>query len=1452
MARKILINGRREEELRVAIVENQTLEDFEIETKRSGLLRNNIYRGVVVNIAPSLNAAFVDFGESRNGFLAFNDVVESAYAKPVKDAHKISDILVPGQTLIVQVIKDAGGLKGAQVTTNISLAGRYLVLRPKDAKSGVSRKVDDDARADLTQKVRSLDLPDGYGCIVRTNAMDQSRAVLLRDAKVLVQLWRKIESEFAKGTAPQLLYNDQDIVVQAMRDYFDSSIHEVLIDDKSCYERAKAYIRATVESGENKIKYYDDKMPIFTRYGIERQIEQIYARTVALPSGGFIVIDPTEALTAIDVNSAHSTKRESQDLTAYHTNLEAAVEIGRQLRMRDIGGLIVIDFIDMRSGKHQRDVERVMRNAMSRDKARNKVERISPNGLLEINRQRISQALSQRTHLQCPTCNGRGFIPSAEAMGLNLIREIDARAVNGELGGVIIKLHPDIAQQLQNERRREFAQLEHDYGIRIEIVATREISRGEDAIEWLTKRQENALHPERNSQNTDAASIIDVAEAYEAHDSDDDVYRPNDYEEFSSEEARKKRAAKRAARKENKEVKAEADVVEAKREEPVSKREKREKREAEKREKREDSAKADKTSAKESNKPEKMHAIARAASTMALLGILLEQMRHRMEDDQPRQERSRRHFSFKARSRKGETKSKKDSGIQTDLRMFSLDILKAVCVIACHSESSISRREMMSLVPAASDWLVESIQVPKDELLKRVAQLRTQITSRHATARLTCLFDENHGMTPDELGRALIADRDTAVGRRNVQEEGVLEELESCIASRCAKVFGDGIAPASFDTSAIDASNDSLEEDDIQSVLASAVAEETAPIMEVSSHDDVESSAEEEEEEREVSGRRNRRRRNRRRSMEETPISPYVGENCEIITSDVMIAPMTLIEGEDINEAEEDSALSIAQAITQELPAVGSDRRQRRQRHRDRQNAEASHEVKAASENDENVQTPVQTVEPVQTVDSVDASVSESRQEEKTAGSRRRERRATRRAFGDDEIVTESLETTQHAEASSESLEVKPAETEPARPEVHAENRSERSERRAAKRERRAEREPRALETQSAEVSEVRPAPAAEGADNSENRSIRRVRKTRAFKINLADYAVEALAETPAAPEAAVQIAEAAEIVAEANVVEANVVEAKPEVKDMESVQLKVSEPEMTVHEDKRERRTRRTRRGAFGTDEVSADAVEANGDVVKTVESAKVESTKVESAKVESENIESVSHTDRRERRTRRSARRQFMADDDHAVVVENVVVEPVAAVIEPVVEEVPMVLEVPAEPVSEVVSEKRRVRKTRRSSVPTQDESLTVDVVEEPKDAENVQNSVSDTKDKGSQRKSRASQKAESTDQTVETHAESAAPVEKRRVRKTRPRQAVEAAALVEAVVAQVEAESIVSEEPEKVSTEKRRVRKTRKIVEESAAVSSEAQPDDVAVSDETAPRSRVRRTRRTKLEE
>ncbi len=483
----MLINAQRPEEVRIAIISDKTLDQYEVAATESGLCRGNIYRGIVANVQPSLDAAFVAFGEERDGLVRADDVVPSAYHKKVEGDGKhprIDRILQRGQPILVQVIRDGVGHKGALLTTNISIAGRYLVLMPFDDVRGVSRKAEDEERQAVKDRVAKLELPEGCGVILRTNALDQPQKTLNRDLNALLRLWKKIRDEWKMGKGPRLLYSDQDLIVQALRDTLDSSIAEVLVDDDEAFEKAQGYMRTFMPRAGNRLVHYTDRLPLFSRYQLEEQIDRIYQRKVELPSGGSIVIDGTEALTAIDVNSGRATRGKSQEETAVTTNLEAAREVARQLRMRDIGGLVVVDFIDMRSAKNRRDVEKTMRDAMKDDKARTSASRLSENGLLEINRQRLKKALQLRTHRPCPTCSGTGTIASPELVGLNILRRIETRAVTGRLGRVRVELHPELADALQNERRQELAALEREFDIQVEIVAAGGLHRAEERIDW--------------------------------------------------------------------------------------------------------------------------------------------------------------------------------------------------------------------------------------------------------------------------------------------------------------------------------------------------------------------------------------------------------------------------------------------------------------------------------------------------------------------------------------------------------------------------------------------------------------------------------------------------------------------------------------------------------------------------------------------------------------------------------------------------------------------------------------------------------------------------------------------------------------------------------------------------------------------------------------------------------
>ena len=486
----MLINAQTPEELRLAIVTNSTLDTYQVEAAEGGLTRGNIYRGIIANVQPSLNAAFIDYGAERNGFLAIQDVMEDAwYGTPRnKNRPKIDEVLDRGRPIVVQVTREPEDQKGAALTTNLSLAGRYLVLTPFDDTRGVSRKVeDDDDRKRLKQVASQLKMPKGCGVIVRTNAIDQTKTTLSRDLAALLRLWKQVQSEARQGKSTRLLYSDQDLVLQALRDYLDSSIEEVLVDSDDAYEKAREYLRAFLPRGKTKLIRYKERTPLFSKYNLEPQIDRIYERRVELASGGSIVIDRTEALTAIDVNSGRSTRGASQEETAVSTNLEAAKEVARQLRLRDIGGLLVVDFIDMRSQKSRRKIEKALRDAMKADKARSRVGRISANGLLEINRQRIHQALSLRTHRPCPTCDGTGRIASPEMVGLSLLRRIEARAATGTLQKVRIALHPELADAFQNGRRREISELEGEFDIRIEVIAASHLHRPEQEVDWFSR-----------------------------------------------------------------------------------------------------------------------------------------------------------------------------------------------------------------------------------------------------------------------------------------------------------------------------------------------------------------------------------------------------------------------------------------------------------------------------------------------------------------------------------------------------------------------------------------------------------------------------------------------------------------------------------------------------------------------------------------------------------------------------------------------------------------------------------------------------------------------------------------------------------------------------------------------------------------------------------------------------
>jgi len=471
--KRMLFNATQQEELRVAIVDGQKLVDLDIESASREQRKSNIYKGIITRIEPSLEAAFVDYGEERHGFLPFKEVARS-YFKPDIDAGRarIQDALREGQELIVQVEKDERGTKGAALTTFISLAGRYLVLMPNNPRGGgVSRRVEGEDRNELRDHVDQLPLPEGMSVIARTAAIGRSLEELQWDLGYLMQLWQAVDGAARDSEKkPFLIYLESSLVIRAIRDYFQPDIGEILIDTDEIFEQAKSFMATVMPGNVGKVKLYRDDVPLFSRFQIEHQIESAYSRQVGLPAGGAIVIDHTEALTAIDVNSARATKGGDIEETAYRTNLEAAEEVARQLRLRDLGGLIVIDFIDMESQRNQREVENRLREALRFDRARVQIGKISRFGLMELSRQRLQPSLEETAHISCPRCSGTGFIRGTESTALHVLRIIQEEAMKENTGAVHAQVPVDVSSFLLNEKRAEIQKLEGRLKVTIVLV----------------------------------------------------------------------------------------------------------------------------------------------------------------------------------------------------------------------------------------------------------------------------------------------------------------------------------------------------------------------------------------------------------------------------------------------------------------------------------------------------------------------------------------------------------------------------------------------------------------------------------------------------------------------------------------------------------------------------------------------------------------------------------------------------------------------------------------------------------------------------------------------------------------------------------------------------------------------------------------------------------------------
>ncbi len=475
--KRMLINATQQEELRVAIVDGQSLYDIDIEQPAKEQKKSNIYKGRITRLEPSLEAAFVEYGGERHGFLPLKEISRD-YFLPGTDPNKhgIKELLKEGQEVVVQVDKEERGNKGAALTTFISLAGRYMVLMPNSPRAGgVSRRIEGEDRQALKEAMDKLNIPDDMGIIIRTAGVGRDAEELQWDLDYLLQVWRSITDAALARPAAFLIYQESRLIVRALRDYLRADIGEILIDSEPMFQEARDFVEQVMPHTLRKLKLYKDNIPLFNRYQIESQIENAYERQVRLPSGGSIVIDQTEALTAIDVNSARATKGGDIEETAFNTNLEAADEVARQLRLRDLGGLVVVDFIDMESNRHQREVEERLKNALKHDRARVQIGRISRFGLLEMSRQRLRPSLGESSQTVCPRCAGHGRMRSVDSLSLSILRLIEEQAMKDNTGQVLVQAPHEIANFLLNEKRRGLLEIEQRHDVPVVIVADNQL-----------------------------------------------------------------------------------------------------------------------------------------------------------------------------------------------------------------------------------------------------------------------------------------------------------------------------------------------------------------------------------------------------------------------------------------------------------------------------------------------------------------------------------------------------------------------------------------------------------------------------------------------------------------------------------------------------------------------------------------------------------------------------------------------------------------------------------------------------------------------------------------------------------------------------------------------------------------------------------------------------------------
>ncbi len=484
MPTKMLINAVEQEEFRVAVVKDGLLEEFFIETSTGEDKTGNIYKGIIEKVEPSLQACFVNIGLEKNGFLSASEIHPEYFSRTTAlkgdKPPPIEKLVKKGQEVLVQITKEMPGRKGAHLTTYISLASRFLVLTPGRPSGGISKKIQDEKERERLKSIMSqLKLPQGIGYIVRTAALGQKKRELSKDLNRLLRMWNDIKKRVESSPPLTLIHQEQDVCLRALRDYFTPEITEILVDDKETYAKVRAYMKIISPRYQRRVRLYKDPLPIFDKYDIESQIETIFSNHVNLKSGGYIVINPTEALISIDVNSGKGMLGKDLETMAFRTNMEAAREIARQIRLRDMGGLIVVDFIDMKDRGHIRQVEKVLREEVRKDRAKIDMTHISKFGLLELTRERLRPPIESRRYETCPHCLGRGLVQSVEAASISVLRRISVGVSNKGVERVTCKLPLDVATYLQNKKRKELAQLEGRYGVDIHIEADTALAPGQ-------------------------------------------------------------------------------------------------------------------------------------------------------------------------------------------------------------------------------------------------------------------------------------------------------------------------------------------------------------------------------------------------------------------------------------------------------------------------------------------------------------------------------------------------------------------------------------------------------------------------------------------------------------------------------------------------------------------------------------------------------------------------------------------------------------------------------------------------------------------------------------------------------------------------------------------------------------------------------------------------------------